>query len=156
MIKSNLIGWLTRILTSIKLIRKMTPEDEAALSRLYDNLMFVEERSRAARVIQPNKTKRQSEVLDSTGVTEIDVWYGLGDSDPVGPLEATLVKLLPNGQAEFLIIDEGWLDHVGYDEPFKYTARRRYSDGFVGNDGYAWTPKEDHSEEVKANMWWKK
>jgi hypothetical protein len=134
----------------------MTPEDEAALSRLYDNLMFVEEISREGDRYRSAKRAIRREVLDSTDVTEIDVWYGLGDSDPVGPLEATLVNLLPNGQAEFLITDEGWLDHIGEDEPLTYTARRRYSDGFVGNDDYSWTPKEEHSEEVKTNMWWRK
>jgi len=82
---------------------------------------------------------------------EIEVWYGAGDRNPVGPIEATLLEELPNGEVRFNITDKGWLDHVGWDEPPEFTYGRLPDTHFVHNDAYAWCPKGTGGEPTK---WW--
>lgn len=86
--------------------------------------------------------------------TKIHVWYGDGDCDPLGPIEAELIRQLPNGEVEFLITDAQWLDHTGMDDP-AYPAVFTYGpldrSRFVSRDAYAWCKV---GEGGKENRWW--
>ena len=72
----------------------------------------------------------------------VDAWFGDGDTDPVGPLEAYLVTLKSDETGTLLITDRDWLDRMAWDEPwFTYTDAPRLPDNrFVSYDGYAWAP----------------
>ena len=82
----------------------------------------------------------------------IEVWFGDGDYNPIGPIEAELVSDLGNGEAEIRITDKGWLNHVGFDEPWEYTCKRLPANHFVCYDDYAWCPV---GEGGAGNPWWR-
>lgn len=84
---------------------------------------------------------------------DIEVWYGDGDTNPLGPIEAKLIELLPNGEARFLITDKDWLDHTGFDEPVEFTYGRLPANRFVRYDAYCWCPKGEGGASTK---WWGK
>ncbi len=85
--------------------------------------------------------------------TEIEAWYGDGNRNPLGPLKATLLEDKGAGNAEVLITDQAWIDHVGYNEgPFTVTCSLLPLNRFVTYDGYAWCPKGAGGE---GNWPWK-
>lgn len=81
---------------------------------------------------------------------EIEVWFGQGDTRPVGPIEATFLAH-EGDEVRFLITDAGWLDHVGWDEPVEFTYGRLPATYFVSYDAYAWCPK---GEGPRPSKWW--
>jgi hypothetical protein len=82
----------------------------------------------------------------------IHVWYGDGDHNPLGPIEAELLETLPNGDARFRITDPDWLRHVGWDEPVEFTYGRLLGSRYVHYDAYAWCPVGEGGE---GDPWWR-
>jgi hypothetical protein len=82
---------------------------------------------------------------------DIEVWFGQGDDDPIGPIEAKFLEEFPNGEVRFLITDAGFLDHVGWKEPVEFTYGRLPANRFVRYDAYAWCPRGTGGPSTK---WW--
>jgi hypothetical protein len=79
---------------------------------------------------------------------DIEVWFGTGGGYLAGPIEATCVEELPNGEVRFFITDRGW------DDPVEFTYPRLRPDFFVRYDAYAWCPKgEGPKDSPRASKW---
>ena len=87
--------------------------------------------------------------------TPVDLWYGDGDRNPLGPIESVLVEQRPHagpGVALIKVLDPTWLDHMGIDDgDFQYECGRLPPDHFVSRDDYAWSPK---GEGAPSTKWW--
>lgn len=74
-------------------------------------------------------------------ITEIHVWFGVGEKEPYGPLAGLLIEFNSNGRSKIEIVDQGWLQDLGFDEDCPYYVECKHigPDNFVRYDSYAWS-----------------
>lgn len=76
---------------------------------------------------------------------EIELWFGAGDFQIVGPLEARILRVEENGLLRALITDKDWLARMGREEPLDVLAGRLPANRAVWYDDYAWCPKGERT-----------
>jgi hypothetical protein len=87
----------------------------------------------------------------------IEVWYGDGDSYPLGPIEAVVVDECPHvglTRKVIRITDKFWLEHIGWDahdKDYDYECDRIPASHFVRYDDYVWCPPGAGPQPTK---WW--
>lgn len=71
---------------------------------------------------------------------KVHAWYGDGDINPTGPLEAELVEVGLYAEANIRIIDSWWLGNIGNGENdlLQCQCRKLPSNNYVSRDAYAW------------------
>lgn len=80
-----------------------------------------------------------------TNTFEVDIWYGDGDCDPIGPLQGKAYRM-PDESITLEITDADWLDNMGWkpliDGSYTYSKAPPLGPSrFVRYDGYAWSLK---------------
>lgn len=88
------------------------------------------------------------------GDFDIEVWYGDGDCNSIGPIQAEMIgfvdyKQLCKGELKCRITDQFWLDETGFD--FEFSCQQLRHDRLVGRDSYAWCFV---GQGGKPNKWW--
>lgn len=86
-------------------------------------------------------------------MTEVDMWFGDNDTQPLGPIKAILIEHLADGESKIQITDPFWKDHVGYDEDedYFYTCNKLPSNNYVRYDDYCWSYPGECTLNTK---WW--
>lgn len=84
-------------------------------------------------------------------MTEIDIWYGDSNTNPTGPIKGRLIEYNPTGRSKIEIIDEGWLDNMGWEGTYDYECNHLPDNWYVSYDDYAWSYP---GECTLQNRWW--
>jgi hypothetical protein len=71
--------------------------------------------------------------------TEVDVWYGDSNTSPFGPIKGVLIEENLFGYSKVEIVDEKWLDEMGWEGEYIAECERLPNNFYVSYDAYAWS-----------------